>query len=199
MGGSTFQIIGAAADVIGAADKAQSQSQAEQAQEDAINLRMSQQRMAADEESIQRSDKITQVLSAQKAREATSGLSLASPTFLALSDQSYNAYAQDQGIARLNEQGDILQDKLAIGAAKMNLTTEQTADTIGAVKDVANLFAPGAPKSTADASGAQSSSLMSQQGSPQVNNWNKTFQKKYEGTSLDFYRSWNASSNGMGY
>ena len=198
MGGATFQIIGAAADVIGSADKSQSQSQAEQAQEDAINLRMSQQRMAADEESIQRSDKITQVLSAQKAREATSGLSLASPTFLALSDQSYNAYAQDQGIARLNEQGDILQDKLAIGAAKMNLTTEQTADTIGAVKDVANLFSFGGSKSSSDAPATQSSSLMSQQASSQVNNWNKTFQKNYEGSSLDFYRSWNAS-NGMGY
>lgn len=74
----------------------------EQAQQQAIDLRLKQQESANVERSIKRGRRLNEVMAAQVAREGASGLSLSSPSFFAVGRNSFNQFAEDENADALN-------------------------------------------------------------------------------------------------
>ena len=76
--------------------------QQEQAQQQAIDLRLKQQEAANVERSVKRGRRLNEVMAAQVAREGASGLALSSPSFFAVGQNSFNQFAEDENADALN-------------------------------------------------------------------------------------------------
>lgn len=74
----------------------------QQAQQQALDLRLQQQEAANVERSVKRGRRLNEVMAAQVAREGASGLSLSSPSFFAVGENSFNQFAEDENADALN-------------------------------------------------------------------------------------------------
>lgn len=104
--------------VLGVAGSIYSAEESSHARQEALKLRMQQEQASANQRSLQLSRKVNNVLSAQKASEAASGFSSASPSFGAISEDTINEYAQDENANKLNESFQIEADRQGIQNAK---------------------------------------------------------------------------------
>lgn len=77
-----------------------------ESQTSALEAREQQEKAAYDQESIQRANKLSNILSSQVATAASQGIETSSPSFSALTEDEFNNYAKDDRAAKLSLQYD---------------------------------------------------------------------------------------------
>lgn len=87
---------------IGLATSLFGRNKSAEAQEQAVQLRLQQEEAANVERSTQRGRRLNEIMASQVAREGASGLSVASPSFFAVGQDSFNQFAEDENADALN-------------------------------------------------------------------------------------------------
>jgi 5,10-methylene-tetrahydrofolate dehydrogenase/methenyl tetrahydrofolate cyclohydrolase len=123
--------------------KTASQLTAASAQKRALDIRSQQEQIASDQRELQRAQQLQQVISTQNANQAASGVSMASPSFNAIQQDSFNQAAQDEQLEALNNQF----QQTAIQVQKQNITDNEWlsvgSNLFDAAKDIYNKRIPG--------------------------------------------------------
>ena len=138
-----FEVISAGAGLVGAGMQAHEQDVAEQNQEQALQMQETQVKSKAAQEQIARDKSIQQVQSSQRARAVAQGMSLTSGTYSALSNASYNAFAQDTNISNLNLSNQETQINAQMDADQSKLHTQLWGDLVSGISDVGGLISSG--------------------------------------------------------
>jgi len=139
----------------GTAIKTGAQFGQSQAKKRALDNLKKQEEIKANQEAIQREKKVQQILSTQRAEGAARGVDTTSASLAAISEGTFNEFAQDEEAANLNLK--IKEDD--IDREKHNLDRSFMWQTAGNLFSAANRFndlrVPNATKSSGDPSGSE--------------------------------------------
>ena len=78
------------------------QAQAEEKQEQLLNLRLKQERAASNERTLANSRRLNSIIGQQRAMQAARGLSLSSGSFIAIQKNDFNRFNEDLNAEALN-------------------------------------------------------------------------------------------------
>ena len=112
-------------------EQEQGQEEAQQAQEQALNRQMTQEKIAASEQQISRDNKLIQVQAQQEATAVSKGMALSSGTFSALADESYNNFARATKVGNLNLQAEENDINSKIAASRAERQSQQWGNYFG--------------------------------------------------------------------
>jgi hypothetical protein len=142
--GDPFTIAAIATIGAGIAVKTYSANEANDARIQALKKREEQEAIAGKEKSLQRTTNLMKIISTQEAQAGARGVSVSSPSFQAIGEESFNQWAQDERTDSMNQE----MAKQGYDSEINGLKTANIANIFGAVTDFGgDIMTPFATKS----------------------------------------------------